>query len=69
MELADYVRELERIALGRDLSTSARDRLSALKELVKLDAAADSAAGPVIVNVNPMAHVRPKIESEDEPKR
>jgi hypothetical protein len=38
------------------------------QRLVKLDAAASSAAAPVIVTVNPMAHVGPKIESEDEPK-
>ncbi len=35
---ADYVRELERIALGHDPSASARDRLTALKELLTLDA-------------------------------
>jgi hypothetical protein len=34
--LADYVHELQRIALGRDPSASARDRLGALKALVKL---------------------------------
>lgn len=35
-EFADYVRELQRIALGHDPSGSARDRLTALKELLKL---------------------------------
>jgi hypothetical protein len=36
-EFADYVRELQRIALGQDPSGSARDRLAALKELLKLE--------------------------------
>jgi hypothetical protein len=36
-EFADYVRELQRIALGQDTSGSARDRLGALKELLKLE--------------------------------
>ena len=35
-EFADYVRELQRIALGQDTSGSARERLGALKELLKL---------------------------------
>ena len=39
-ERADYVRELQRIALGQDPTASARDRVSALKELLKLDSAA-----------------------------
>lgn len=37
-----YVRELERIALGRDSSATARDRLSAIKELLRLDEAASA---------------------------
>jgi hypothetical protein len=37
-ERADYVRELQRIALGHDPSANARDRLTALKELLNLDA-------------------------------
>ncbi len=36
-EFADYVRALQRIALGQDPSGSARDRLAALKELLKLE--------------------------------
>ena len=36
-EFADYVRELQRIALGHDPTGSARDRLTALKELLKLE--------------------------------
>src|SRR6266536_3186451 len=36
-EIADYVRALQRIALGQDPSGSARDRLAALKELLKLE--------------------------------
>jgi hypothetical protein len=36
-EFADYVRELQRIALGHDPSGSARDRLGALRELLKLE--------------------------------
>jgi hypothetical protein len=35
-EFADYVRALQRIALGQDTSATARDRLAALKELLKL---------------------------------
>lgn len=35
-EVADYVRALQRIALGQDTSATARDRLAALKELLKL---------------------------------
>ena len=35
-EFADYVRDLQRIALGHGPSGSARDRLGALKELLKL---------------------------------
>jgi hypothetical protein len=33
---ADYVRALQRIALGHDTSATARDRLSAIKELLEL---------------------------------
>jgi len=36
-ERPDYVRELERIALGHDPSANTRDRLTALKELLNLD--------------------------------
>jgi hypothetical protein len=36
-ERADYVRALQRIALGHDRTASARDRLAALKELLKLE--------------------------------
>jgi hypothetical protein len=36
-EFADYVRALQRIALGKDSSVSARDRLTALRELLKLE--------------------------------
>jgi hypothetical protein len=36
-EFADYVRELQRIALGHDPSGSARERLAALRELLKLE--------------------------------
>ncbi len=36
-EPVDYVRELQRIALGHDPTASARDRLAALKELLKLE--------------------------------
>ena len=35
-EFADYVRALQRIALGQDADASTRDRLGALKELLKL---------------------------------
>jgi hypothetical protein len=36
-EFADYVRALQRIALGQDASGNARERLAALKELLKLE--------------------------------
>jgi hypothetical protein len=35
-DFPDYVRALQRIALGRDASATARDRLAALKELLAL---------------------------------
>jgi hypothetical protein len=35
-EFGDYVRALQRIALGQDTDASTRDRLGALKELLKL---------------------------------
>jgi hypothetical protein len=44
----EYIRELQRIALGNDSAASARDRLTALKELLDLErgAAADSELVP-----------------------
>jgi hypothetical protein len=42
---SEYIAELQRIALGQDTTASARDRVSALKELVEID----SAPGPVTV--------------------
>jgi hypothetical protein len=42
---SDYIRELQRIGLGHDSTASARDRVTALKELVEID----SAPGPVTV--------------------
>jgi hypothetical protein len=36
-EFADYVRALQRIALGQEPTGTARDRLTALKELLKLE--------------------------------
>jgi hypothetical protein len=36
---ADYVRELQRIALGQDTSASARDRIAAIKELRSIESA------------------------------
>jgi hypothetical protein len=50
-ELADYVRELQRIALGHDPSARARDRLIALKELVRLAPASGRGAATVSVNL------------------
>jgi hypothetical protein len=38
----DYVRELQRIGLGKDPSASTRDRLAALRELLKHDTQAGS---------------------------
>jgi hypothetical protein len=37
-DLPDYVRALQRIALGQDATATARDRLAALKELLELGA-------------------------------
>jgi hypothetical protein len=37
-DFADYVRALQRIALGQDATATARDRLAALKELLELGA-------------------------------
>jgi hypothetical protein len=51
---AEYVRELKRIALGYDPSASARDRLSAIKELLKLEPAASQPAA-----VGAVFHVYP----------
>src|SRR5712692_4526037 len=47
-ERADYVRELQRIAFGQDPTASARDRLTALKELLKLD---ETPSAPAAVTV------------------
>ena len=66
-ELADYVRELERIALGHDPSASARDRLGALKELVKLDSAPNpSGIVQVLLTEGPDGEVQ-IVEHEGEP--
>ena len=47
----DYVRELQRIALGQDTSASARDRVSALKELLSIEAPPRS-GGAVTVHLH-----------------
>jgi hypothetical protein len=49
-ESGDYVRELQRIALGRDPSASARDRLQALKELLKPDVSGKVAASVIVIH-------------------
>ena len=41
---SDYIAELQRIGLGQDTTASARDRVSALKELVEIDSAPAAAA-------------------------
>ena len=50
----DYVRAMERIALGRDPTASVRDRLSALKELLKEEP-------PEVIwhELQPIMHVHP----------
>jgi hypothetical protein len=48
----DYVRELQRIALGKDPSASTRDRLTALKELLKYDKASDASQQVVQVMIS-----------------
>lgn len=51
---AEYVRELKRIALGHDPTASARDRLTAIKELLRLEpAASQPAAVGAVFNVHP----------------
>ncbi len=51
-ERADYVRGLQRIALGQDPTANARDRISALKELLKLDSTASGESfGAVTVSL------------------
>jgi hypothetical protein len=66
-ELADYVRELERIALGHDPSASARDRLGPVKELVKLDSAPNpSGIVQVLLTEGPDGEVQ-IVEHEAEP--
>ncbi len=46
---ADYVYELERIALGGDSTASTHDRLNALKELLKLESSAAKASENKVV--------------------
>jgi hypothetical protein len=41
---SDYIAELQRIGLGQDTTASARDRVSALKQLVEIDSAPAAAA-------------------------
>lgn len=50
---ADYLRELQRIALGHDPTASTRDRLTALTELLKLDSSAGKKAVGAVYNVYP----------------
>jgi hypothetical protein len=61
---AEYIRQLQRIALGHDPTAGARDRLSAIKELLKLEPAASEQAP-----VGAVYHVYPSdrtIEAEGE---
>lgn len=48
---AEYVRELQRIAFGHDPNASTRDRLSALKELLKFEPAASKQAVGAVFHV------------------
>lgn len=54
---AEYVRELKRIALGYDPTARAGDRLSAIKELLKLEPAASQAAVGAVFHVYPEGRV------------
>ena len=55
---AEYVRELKRIALGHDPTASARDRLTAIKELLKLEpASSQHPAVGAVFNVYPDGRV------------
>jgi hypothetical protein len=51
---ADYVAGLERVAFGQDTTASARDRVSALKELLRIDSASKKfAVTHLHVNLDP----------------
>ena len=58
-EYEDYVRALERIALGRDPNASVRDRLSALKELLKLQPPASGWTETGWTETEPIVQVEP----------
>lgn len=64
---AEYVRELKRIALGHDPTANARDRLTALKELLKLEPSASTkAAAGAVYHVYPEGRVvEGAIEDDD----
>jgi hypothetical protein len=47
-----YIRELRRIALGRDSAASTRDRVLALKELLRVEAADTTDFRPVAVTLH-----------------
>jgi hypothetical protein len=48
----DYVAELERIATSRDTTASARDRVSAIKELLRIESAQEQMTTVVRLVVN-----------------
>ena len=68
---AEYIRELQRIALGHDPTASARDRLTALKELLKLEpAASKQAAVGAVFNVYPDGRIEEEgVKKPDRPSR
>ena len=47
----DYIRELKRIAVGRDKTASAHDRVAAMKELLKLDAPSNREPAVSIIRI------------------
>lgn len=67
----EYIRELQRIALGHDSAASSHDRLIALKELLRIEEKAESGGKPqaavtIIFKENDDGTVDYKLSDEDE---
>lgn len=62
-----YIRELNRIALGRDSTASSHDRLSALKELVRLEENGEGGKAPqaAVTVIFKDGDYEPILEAED----
>lgn len=61
-ERSDYVRELRWIGLGHDTSASARERVSAIKELLRADAAMRPEHQTVLVRVHQTVEGKETVE-------